>query len=132
MRFACTRYLLVYIAHNTGVYARRMTSLPSRVCRFAKVQSDIHSAGAKYDSLVQSFRKIDGAKVATLQLLPWATGRRSGTDVMPITNAIVPGCLLPVCFPFMLVHIGDVTRYSPQARLRMLSFRMLSCLVNLP
>lgn len=33
------------------------------------------------------------------QLLPWAIGRRSGNDVVRITNAIVPGCLLPVCFP---------------------------------
>lgn len=38
-------------------------------------------------------------KVATLWLLPWAIGRRSRTDVVPITNTVVPGCLLPVCFP---------------------------------
>lgn len=74
--------------------------------------------------------KIDSTKVATLQLLlPWAIGRRSGerTDVVPITNAIVPGCLLPVCFPLCSQHIDDVTRYPTGASLhRVLSSAFVS------
>jgi len=63
------------------------------------------------------------------QLLPWAIARRSGNDIVRITNAIVPGCLLPVCFPscsytLTMLHYGT----SPA---RLLYCRPLSCLVNL-
>lgn len=62
-----------------------------------------------------------------LQLLPWAIGGRSGNDVVRITNAIVPGCLLPVCFPLCSYTYDDVTRRcTPPARLRILPSAFVS------
>lgn len=51
-----------------------------------------------------------------LQLLPWAIGRRSGNDVVRITNAIVPGCLLPVCFPLCSYTLTMLHHDTPPAR----------------
>lgn len=50
-----------------------------------------------YDLMLALEKK--SMQVATSQLLPWAIGRRSGIDVVPITDAVVSWCLLPVCFP---------------------------------
>lgn len=83
------------------------------------------------DLLAWSVGKIDGVKVAMLQLLPWAIGRRSGNDVVRITNAIVPGCLLPVCFPLcsytltMLHHDTSLPHPQP-ARLHILPSAFVS------
>lgn len=62
-----------------------------------------------------------------LQLLPWAIGRHSGNDVVRITNAIVPGCLLPVCFPLCSYTLMMLHVYSPPTRLRILSSAFVSC-----
>lgn len=76
--------------------------------------------------LAESVGKIDGVKVAMLQLLPWAIGRRSGNDVVRIINAIVPGCLLPVCFPLCSYTLTMLHHDTPPARLRILPSAFVS------